>query len=148
MLKGCQAALPERRETSSSQHLLKWMDSPRHHPPFGEITPTCCPPLAHARVGPFPSLMWFYHFRVESGRCSRLAGREIMWLTWDWGGRRKKPSFNHRTRTPSCICWADELRADVPVRCSLCLLLFVKLQCFSATLLSSQCFTLWSRCLG
>lgn len=59
---------------------------------FWEITPTWCPSLAHAWVGPFPSLMWFDSFgrSQENGdMCpliDRLGGGRVALLV-------KKPSL-------------------------------------------------------
>lgn len=156
LLNDSQAALPVGGETSSSQHLLKWMGSPLSSAVFWEMTPTCCLSLAHAWLGPFPSLMWFYYFgwsQEGSGVCTWLARwiSLIMWVASDGVAGRPfglksfpliaGPGCHHASALlmrrdadfpqAPCLCkWTDDFHPQIiPLlySVSFCLLLCVKL---------------------
>lgn len=55
-----QRSQTEGKQAALSIYLSGWV--PPSSAAFWEMTPTWYPPLAHAWVGPFPSLMWFDYF--------------------------------------------------------------------------------------
>lgn len=110
------AKLPDRRETSSSQHLTVVDGTAPSSAVFWVMTPTWYPTLAHVWLGPFPSLIWFDYLEwSQEARdvCTCLAPwiSLIMWVMSDgvagiWIGILP---FNCR-KVSSCSRSVDGLR--------------------------------------